>query len=84
MTRLPLALACLLTGCANLEVTALLGPRTVEGESEPGAFLMIARPIGKHGLCSYLHTSNPARGVPFNDKPSVEIDGGMCGWRWGR
>jgi hypothetical protein len=73
-----------LEGCARTEVVVLFGARSVEGEIEPGAFLMVSQPFGKRGVCSYLHTSNPVRGVPFDDRDEINLDGGMCGIRWGK
>ena len=76
------ALAALAAGCAT-EVMVLGGPRLVDGETEPGAALIVTRRVTEHLACSYFHTSNPARGRPFNTKDSVSVDGAMCGWRWG-
>ena len=82
--KLLAALAFLLAGCAHTEVTVMFGPRSVEGETDLGAFLMISQPFGKRGVCSvYMHESSPLKGEPFNNRDEIDSNAAMCGVRWG-
>jgi hypothetical protein len=74
----------LLAACAGTEVTVLVGPRSVDGDSAPGAMLNVSRRIGEHGICSYVHLSDPSSGRPFNDNGETNDDIAGCGWTWRR
>lgn len=77
-------LSFLLCGCSHTEVTVLFGPRSVEGSTDLGAFLMVSQPFGKRGVCAFTHESSPLKGAPFNDRDELDVNAGMCGLRWGK
>ena len=77
-----LLLCVLLAGCARTEVTVLFGPRRVDGDTAPGAMLQVSRLFGRHGICAYVHQSDPTSGRPFNDRYDSNSDLGACGLTW--
>ena len=77
-----LLLCVLLAGCARTEVTLLFGPRRVDGVMAPGAMLQVSQLFGRHGICSYVHESDPTSGKPFNDRYDPDSDLGACGLTW--
>jgi hypothetical protein len=76
------ALSLAIAGCAHTELTVLLGPRSVDGDSAPGGFLQLSRRFGRHGICSYVHTSDPTSGRPFNNRHDPNEDMAGCGFTW--
>ena len=77
-------LALLLSGCSySPEVTLLLGPKRIEGETDIGLTMSVIQRFGEHGACGYVHVSDPQHGQPFNDEPELTVDTGGCGGRWG-
>lgn len=76
-----LSVACL-SGC--VEVSALVGPRYANRQDPEIALnLEISKSLGKHGKCSYVHSSEIAHGAPFNSDDEIATETIACGARWG-
>jgi hypothetical protein len=76
------ALAAALTGCAQMETTILVGPRTNREYTELAAQLTVVRKFSGRKLCAYHHESEIKNGQPFNDDPEQTSDFFGCGIRW--
>jgi hypothetical protein len=73
--KIVLLASCLLVGCAyQPELAATIGARRVNGESSPGACLVVTQRVTEHVGTSWLHCSNPAAGKPFNEDYDVSDD----------
>jgi hypothetical protein len=59
------------------------GPKRVEGQVDLGATFVLTQRINERVACSYIHSSDPHHGVPFNNKPEYTLDTVGCGVRWG-
>lgn len=79
-------LAALLSGCATTpEVVFTLGPRYINetGDTDVAASIAIKQRFGAHGVCQYVHQSEPQHGAPFNDFDEITSDHVGCGVAFG-
>lgn len=83
-----LILALLLTGCANTQVTALVGSRYENHDvqsHEMTLTLMVLYYFGDRTVCGYSHQSEILAGEPFHpERAEVTADTLSCGVVWGR
>jgi hypothetical protein len=78
------AIAAALTGCAHMETTILVGPRSNRDYTELAAQLTVVRKFSGRKLCAYHHESEIKNGQPFNDRPEQTSDFAGCGIRWSK
>jgi hypothetical protein len=73
--KIVLLASCLLVGCAyQPELAATIGARRVNGESSPGACLVVTQRVTEHVGASYVHCSDPTAGKPLNQDYDVSDD----------
>lgn len=69
------ALCLLLCGCSHSpELTIVAGLRRVDGDTSPGACLVLKQQFAKHVGATYVHCSDPTAGKPFNRDWDVSDD----------
>jgi hypothetical protein len=72
------ALAAVAGGCTHIqyqpELAAVIGARRVNGESSPGACLVVTQRVTEHVGASYVHCSDPTAGKPLNQDYDVSDD----------
>jgi hypothetical protein len=76
------AIAAALNGCAHMETTILVGPRSNRDYTELAAQLTVVRKFSGRKLCAYHHESEIKNGRPFNDNEEQTSDFFGCGIRW--
>jgi hypothetical protein len=82
MPKALLAALLALTGCAQMETTILVGPRSNREYTEIAAQLTVVRKFSGRKLCAYHHESEVKNGDPFNDDEEQTSDFLGCGIRW--